>query len=185
MNAVSMEDSFKSEGSSDDADASRKGLGQENCVLAEEEETCFARGSAMANDAATAGAMTVLSSAVKNSCIADLKKSTGKVKELIHNQNVLRESIQQELTSLNENKLSDDIAEFVTELRTYHEKLKNIKKDIQCINDKVSKMKRKTSKLRSSKEKEEKQIQENKRKELELQQQLTAKPAAQLYDQGI
>ena len=123
-----------------------------------------------------------LKSAVTNNYIADVNKAKGRVEELIHNQEVLRESIQQEMTNLNEYKLTDDITEFVTELEIYHSKLKNMRRDIQYASDKVSKLKRRSTKLRVNKEKEERQIEENKRKELELQQELTAKPAAQSFD---
>ena len=119
-------------------------------------------------------------SGVKDDYLCSLIKGSEKVKELTHNQEVLRESIQQEMTNLNEYKLTDDITNFVGELRTYHSKLKNMKKDIQYINDKVSKLKRRSSKLRVNKEKEERQAEENKRKERELQHQLTAKPPPDL-----
>ena len=125
-------------------------------------------------------AVNKISSGVKDDYLCSLNKASEKVKELTHNQEVLRESIQQEMTNLNEYKLTDDITNFVGELRTYHTKLKNMKKDIQYINDKVSKMKRRASKLRVNREKEERQAEENKRKELELQQQLTAKPSPDL-----
>ena len=126
---------------------------------------------------ATREAIDKISSAIKSDYFGNLNKASGRVKELIHNQEVLQESIQQEMTNLNEYKLTEDITEFVTELRNYHSKLKSMKKDIQYINDKVSKMKRRATKLRTNREKEERQAEENKRKELELQQKLTAKPA--------
>ena len=118
-----------------------------------------------------------ISYAVKSNYLLSLNKASGRVKELIHNQEVLRESIQQEMTNLDEYKLTEDISGFVAELKDYHLKLKSMKRDIQYITDRVSKMKRRAAKLRANKEKEEKQVEENKRKQLEIQQQLTAKPA--------
>ena len=118
-----------------------------------------------------------ISSAVKSDYLLTLNKASGRVKELIHNQGVLHESIQQEMTNLDEYGLTEKINSFVTELKNYHSKLRSMKKDIQYINDRVSKMKRRAEKLRANKVKEEKQVEENKRKQRELQQQLTAKPA--------
>ncbi|XP_065058575.1 biogenesis of lysosome-related organelles complex 1 subunit 6-like [Rhopilema esculentum] len=123
-------------------------------------------------------ALLSLKSGIEKNYLADVYKAKSKVNELVHNQDVLRESIQQEMTNLNEYKLTEDITEFVNELKKYHFKLKNIGKDINYINEKVSKMKRQASKLKANKEKEEMQVEESKRKERELQRHLTAKPAA-------
>lgn len=177
-----MEEPFAGEAFTGETSLIGKSLGQDQSVVlvtstAEEEAKALFNPSQ--RDDATMGAFADISRAVKSNYIADLKKSASRVQELIHHQNVLRESIQQETTNFNEYRLTDDITEFVTELRNYHSKLKNMKKDIQYINDKVSKMKRRASKLRANKEKEERQIEENKRREQELQQQLTAKPAAE------
>eukprot|EP00112_Aurelia_sp_Birch-Aquarium-sp1_P012348 Seg2598.2 transcript_id=Seg2598.2/GoldUCD/mRNA.D3Y31 product="Biogenesis of lysosome-related organelles complex 1 subunit 6" protein_id=Seg2598.2/GoldUCD/D3Y31 len=128
-----------------------------------------------------AEAIKILASGVRKNDLADLEKAKTRVKELVHNQDVLRESIQQEITNLNEYKLTDDITAFVSELRLYHTKLLNAKKDIQYINEKVTKMNRRVGKLKANKEKQEQQAEERKRKELELQKHLTAKPATDSF----
>ena len=122
-----------------------------------------------------------LASGVRKNYLADLEKAKTRVKELVHNQDVLRESIQQEITNLNEYKLTEDITAFVNELRLYHSKLLNAKKGIQYINEKVGKMNRRVGKLKANKEKQEQQAEERKRKELELQEHLTAKPATHSF----
>lgn len=115
---------------------------------------------------------------IKADYLADMNQSKSRVRELVHNQDVLRESLQQEMTNLEEYKLTDDIAEFANSLKSYHSKLLNVKRDIQYVNDKVAKMKKKSVKLQIGKQKEELHKAHQKQKELEFQKQLTAKPAA-------
>eukprot|EP00794_Sanderia_malayensis_P007444 gene7444-8266_t len=126
-------------------------------------------------------AVELLASGIKSNYLADVNKAKGRVDELVHNQSVLRESIQQEMMNLDEYKLTEDVSQFMQDLRFYHSKLLNIKKDIHQVSDKVSKMKKKSMKLQIGKQKEELHKAQQKQKELELQKQLTAKPASSSF----
>lgn len=123
-----------------------------------------------------------LASGIKCNYLTDVEKAKSRVGELIHNQDVLRESIQQELYNIEEYKLTEDITRFTQDLRLYQAKLLNIKKDINNVTDKVSKMKKRAVKLQIGKQKEEVHKAKQKQKDLEFQKQLTAKPAAAALD---
>ena len=111
--------------------------------------------------------------------IPETEKAEAKVKEVIRSQDVVRESIQQELVQLEEYKLTDDIGKIFVDVKRYHAKLTNIKKDMHTLQDKSAKLKRKAQRLQIQKQKEELHKAHQKEKQLELEREITAKPAAE------
>lgn len=109
--------------------------------------------------------------------LPDLQRSKLALKELTQNQEVLLETLQQEISKFKECNSIIDINELFSEAKHYHNKLLNIRKEMMMLHDKTSKLKKRALKLQQKKQKEDLEREQQREKELEREKQLTAKPA--------
>lgn len=101
------------------------------------------------------------------------------VKEVIRNQNVLRDMAQNELTQLKENIMLADMVKTFDDVKLYHKKLMNMKKEMNSLSNRMEKVKTRAQKLQGRKEKELLQAAQEKERQRKYEKELTAKPAAQ------
>ncbi|XP_025021753.1 biogenesis of lysosome-related organelles complex 1 subunit 6 [Python bivittatus] len=109
--------------------------------------------------------------------LPDLQRSKLALKELTQNQEVLLETVQQEISKFKECNSILDINMLFSEAKYYHNKLVNIRKEMLLLHEKTSKLKRRALKLQQKRQKEELEREQQREKELEREKQLTAKPA--------
>uniref|UniRef100_A0A8C5SLI2 Biogenesis of lysosome-related organelles complex 1 subunit 6 n=1 Tax=Laticauda laticaudata TaxID=8630 RepID=A0A8C5SLI2_LATLA len=109
--------------------------------------------------------------------LPDLQQSKLALKELTQNQEVLLETVQQEISKFKECSSILDINMLFSEAKYYHNKLVNIRKEMLMLHEKTSKLKRRALKLQQKRQKEELEREQQREKELEREKQLTAKPA--------
>ncbi|XP_053128633.1 biogenesis of lysosome-related organelles complex 1 subunit 6 [Hemicordylus capensis] len=109
--------------------------------------------------------------------VPDLQRSKLALKELTQNQEVLLETLQQEISKFKECNSVLDINALFSEAKYYHAKLLNIRKEMMMLHDKTSKLKKRALKLQQKRQKEELEREQQREKELEREKQLTAKPA--------
>ncbi|KAM3828350.1 biogenesis of lysosome-related organelles complex 1 subunit 6 [Vipera latastei] len=109
--------------------------------------------------------------------LPDLQRSKLALKELTQNQEVLLETVQQEISKFKECNSVLDINMLFSEAKYYHNKLVNIRKEMLMLHEKTSKLKRRALKLQQKRQKEELDREQQREKDLEREKQLTAKPA--------
>ncbi|ETE64243.1 Pallidin, partial [Ophiophagus hannah] len=109
--------------------------------------------------------------------LPDLQRSKLALKELTQNQEVLLETVQQEISKFKECSSILDINMLFSEAKHYHNKLVNIRKEMLMLHEKTSKLKRRALKLQQKRQKGELEREQRREKELEREKQLTAKPA--------
>ncbi|XP_060611223.2 biogenesis of lysosome-related organelles complex 1 subunit 6 [Anolis sagrei] len=112
-----------------------------------------------------------------NHYVPDLQRSKLALKELTQNQEVLLETLQQEISKFKECNSVLDINVLFSEAKHYHNKLVNIRKEMMMLHEKTSKLKKRALKLQQKRQKEELEREQQREKELEREKQLTAKPA--------
>nr|XP_056721774.1 biogenesis of lysosome-related organelles complex 1 subunit 6 [Euleptes europaea] len=109
--------------------------------------------------------------------LPDLQRSKLALKELTQNQEVLLETLQQEISKFKECNSVLDINMLFSEAKYYHNKLVNVRKEMMMLHDKTSKLKKRALRLQQKRQKEELEREQQREKELEREKQLTAKPA--------
>ncbi|XP_044294675.1 biogenesis of lysosome-related organelles complex 1 subunit 6 [Varanus komodoensis] len=109
--------------------------------------------------------------------LPDLQRSKLALKELTQNQEVLLETLQQEISKFKECSSILDINVLFSEAKHYHNKLVNIRKEMMMLHEKTSKLKKRALKLQQKRQKEELEREQQREKELEREKQLTARPA--------
>lgn len=109
--------------------------------------------------------------------LPDLQRSKLALKELTQNQEVLLETLQQEISKFKECNSILDINELFSEAKHYHNKLLNIRREMMMLHDKTLKLKKRALKLQQKRQKEDLEREQQREKELEREKQLTAKPA--------
>ncbi|XP_054859082.1 biogenesis of lysosome-related organelles complex 1 subunit 6 [Eublepharis macularius] len=109
--------------------------------------------------------------------LPDLQRSKLALKELTQNQEVLLETLQQEISKFKECSSVLDINVLFSEAKFYHNKLVNVRKEMMMLHDKTSKLKKRALRLQQKRQKEELEREQQREKELEREKQLTAKPA--------
>ncbi|XP_062998428.1 biogenesis of lysosome-related organelles complex 1 subunit 6 isoform X1 [Elgaria multicarinata webbii] len=109
--------------------------------------------------------------------LPDLQRSKLALKELTQNQEVLLETLQQEISKFKECNSILDINMLFSEAKFYHNKLVNIRKEMMMLHEKTSKLKKRALKLQQKRQKEELEREQQREKELEREKQLTARPA--------
>ncbi|KAJ7311033.1 hypothetical protein JRQ81_006630 [Phrynocephalus forsythii] len=109
--------------------------------------------------------------------LPDLQRSKLSLKELTQNQEVLLDTLQQEISKFKECNSVLDINALFSEAKLYYSKLVNIRKEMMVLHEKTSKLKRRALKLQQKRQKEELEREQQHEKELEREKQLTAKPA--------
>lgn len=97
---------------------------------------------------------------------------------LRQNQGILIETMQQENAKFAECHAARNLLVMLSYVRTYHSKLTKIQHDMDVIEDRVVRLQRRATKLKSQKEKEERNKVEAQERQLELERQLTAKLAS-------
>ncbi|XP_038276275.1 biogenesis of lysosome-related organelles complex 1 subunit 6 isoform X2 [Dermochelys coriacea] len=95
----------------------------------------------------------------------------------LHNQVVLLDTLEQEISKFKECNSILDINALFSEAKHYHNKLVNIRKEMMMLHEKTSKLKKRALKLQQKRQKEELEREQQREKELEREKQLTAKPA--------
>ncbi|XP_061451616.1 biogenesis of lysosome-related organelles complex 1 subunit 6 isoform X2 [Rhineura floridana] len=109
--------------------------------------------------------------------VPDLQRSKLALKELTQNQEVLLETLQQEISKFKECNSVLYINELFSEAKYYHNKLVNIRKEMMMLHEKTSKLKKRALKLQQKRQKEELEREQQREKELEREKRLTARPA--------
>ncbi|XP_077173761.1 biogenesis of lysosome-related organelles complex 1 subunit 6 [Paroedura picta] len=109
--------------------------------------------------------------------LPDLQRSKLALKELTQNQEVLLETLQQEISKFKECNSVLDINMLFSEAKYYHNKLVNVRKEMLVLHDKTSKLKKRALRLQQKRQKEELEREQQREKELEREKQLMAKPA--------
>lgn len=107
--------------------------------------------------------------------LENLKERLG---ELTQNQGILIETMQQENAKFAECHSARNLLVMLSYVRTYHSKLTKIQHDMDVIEDRVVRLQKRAMKLKSQKEKEERNKVEAQERQLELERQLTAKLAS-------
>lgn len=102
-----------------------------------------------------------------------------KVSELLRNQNVLRDSTQNELTQLEECSMLNDILEKFDKVKLYSKKLVTMKRDMNNLTERAERTRIRAQKLQLQKEKEELETAKEKERQRKYEKELTAKPAAE------
>lgn len=109
--------------------------------------------------------------------LPDLQRSRDTLQELTQNQDVLLDTLEQEIGKFTECNSIIDLNALFTEAKVYHSKLVNIRRDMISLHDRTSKLKKRSLKLQQQKQKEALEREQQKEKELERERQLIAKPA--------
>lgn len=114
--------------------------------------------------------------------LPNLQKAKGSINEVLHNQEVLIETIQQENAKFDDSVATKKLTDTMITARQYHTKLVNLKKEMATLMDRSTKLKRRAVKLQQQKQKEELQRAQQKEREQEKERALTAKVAKQSKD---
>lgn len=109
--------------------------------------------------------------------LPNLQKAKGSLNEVLHNQEVLIETIQQENSKFTESAPMKELLQTMLEAKVYHSKLVNLKREMNALMDKSTKLKRKAVKLQQQKQKEELTRADQRERELERERMLMAKVA--------
>lgn len=107
--------------------------------------------------------------------LPNLQKAKGSLNEVLHNQEVLIETIQQENAKFTDSVAMKKLTDTMIKARQYHTKLVNLKKEMNNLMDRSTKLKRRAVKLQQQKQKEELQRQHQIEREQEKERALTAK----------
>ena len=108
----------------------------------------------------------------------DLTTVHGRVTELLRNQEVLQESTGNELTALGECTMLKDIGATFEQVKQYHKKLVNIKKEMAGLAERSQRVKVRAHKLQVLKQRDDLEAASEKEKQLKYEKELMAKPAA-------
>ncbi|XP_045214193.2 biogenesis of lysosome-related organelles complex 1 subunit 6-like [Mercenaria mercenaria] len=109
--------------------------------------------------------------------LPNLQKAKGSLNEVLHNQEVLIETVQQENSKFTESASMKQLIETMQEAKAYHGKLVNLKREMNSLMDKSTKLKRRAVKLQQEKQKEELRKAVQQEREQERERMLTAKVA--------
>lgn len=101
----------------------------------------------------------------------------GKTKEITKNQGILIETIQQENRKYSENKEIEEFTEMISVVQTYYAKLKKIKNEMDQLDERLGKLKKRSLKLKEKRQKKDQDEALKRERELALERELTAKPA--------
>ncbi|XP_047678109.1 biogenesis of lysosome-related organelles complex 1 subunit 6 isoform X2 [Tachysurus fulvidraco] len=109
--------------------------------------------------------------------LPDLQHSKDTLQELILNQDVLLDTLEQEITKFRECNSMIELNALFTEAKVYHSKLVNIRREMISLHDRTSKLKKRALKLQQQKQKEDLEREQQRERDLERERQLIAKPA--------
>lgn len=118
-----------------------------------------------------------LTNSVLEMFLPNLQKAKGSLNELLHNQEVLIETVQQENSKFSDSAAMKQLIQTMHDAKMYHSKLVNLKKEMNFLMDKSTKLKHRAVKLQQQKQKEELTRAAQQEKELERERMLTAKVA--------
>ncbi|KAM4602728.1 biogenesis of lysosome-related organelles complex 1 subunit 6 [Polymixia lowei] len=122
-------------------------------------------------------AVTKLTEGLLSHYLPDLQNSKQALQELTQNQEILLDTLDQEVTKFKECNALLDLNSLFTEAKVYHNKLVNIRKEMIMLHEKTTKLKKRSLKLQQQKQKEALEKEQQREKELERERQLIAKPA--------
>lgn len=120
-----------------------------------------------------------LTNGVLEMFLPNLQKAKGSLNELLHNQEVLIETVQQENSKFTDSASMKQLIQTMHEAKLYHGKLVNLKKEMNTLMDKSTKLKHRAVKLQQQKQKDELTRAAQHERELERERMLTAKVAKQ------
>ena len=100
-----------------------------------------------------------------------------KTKEITKNQGILIETIQQENRKYSENKDIEEFTKMISVVQSYYVKLKKIKNDMDHLDERLGKLKKRSVKLKEKRQKKDQDEAQKRQRELVLERELTAKPA--------
>ncbi|XP_052781792.1 adhesion G-protein coupled receptor G2-like [Mya arenaria] len=109
--------------------------------------------------------------------LPNLQKAKSSLNEVLHNQEVLIETIQQENAKFTESAAMQELRDTMLQAKSYHSKLVNLKREMNGLMDKSVKLKRRAVKLQQQKQKEDMSRVMQRERELEREQLLQAKVA--------
>ncbi|XP_060780280.1 biogenesis of lysosome-related organelles complex 1 subunit 6 isoform X1 [Neoarius graeffei] len=109
--------------------------------------------------------------------LPDLQRSRDALQELTQNQDVLLDTLEQEITKFRECNSLMELNALFTEAKVYHSKLVNMRREMISLHDRTSKLKKRALKLQQQKQKEALEREQQRERELERERQLIAKPA--------
>ncbi|KAK3570907.1 hypothetical protein QTP86_029444 [Hemibagrus guttatus] len=109
--------------------------------------------------------------------LPDLQRSRDTLQELTQNQDILLDTLEQEITKFRECNSMIHLNTLFTEAKVYHSKLVNIRREMISLHDRTSKLKKRALKLQQQKQKEALEREQQRERELERERQLIAKPA--------
>lgn len=118
-----------------------------------------------------------LSKGILNLYQEDVKPVQEHVKELVRNQEVLRDITQNEITQLNESIVIADITKTFETMKIYHKKLVTMKRDMNNLTTRIDKFKIRAQKLQLQKERQELETAQEIERQRKYEKELTAKPA--------
>ncbi|KAL4239410.1 biogenesis of lysosome-related organelles complex 1 subunit 6 [Mactra antiquata] len=116
--------------------------------------------------------------------LPNLQKAKGSLNELLHNQEVLIETVQQENSKFSDSTALKQMLELMQEAKRYHTKLVNLKREMNALTEKSAKLKRRAVKIQQQKQKEELTRADQIDRERERERMLTAKVAKPTKDQS-
>ncbi|XP_060591574.1 biogenesis of lysosome-related organelles complex 1 subunit 6-like [Ruditapes philippinarum] len=109
--------------------------------------------------------------------LPNLQKAKSSLNEVLHNQEVLIETVQQENSKFTDSDCMKKLIDTMQEAKHYHMKLVNLKREMNGLMDKSTKLKRRAVKLQQEKQREELRRAVQIEKEQERERMLTAKVA--------
>jgi len=118
-----------------------------------------------------------LSTGLLSLFLPNLQRAKGSLNEVLHNQEVLIETVTQENAKFTESAVMKDLMDTMREARTYHGKLLNMKKEMNFLMDKSTRLKKRAVKLQQQKHKEALDRAVQRDRELDREKLLTAKVA--------
>ncbi|XP_028402522.1 biogenesis of lysosome-related organelles complex 1 subunit 6-like [Dendronephthya gigantea] len=98
-----------------------------------------------------------------------------KTKEITKNQSILIETIEQENRKYSENKDIEELTKVIAVVQSYYTKLRKIKNDMDHLDDKLGKLKKRSLKLKEKRQKKDQDEAQRRERELVLERELTAK----------
>ncbi|XP_061180830.1 biogenesis of lysosome-related organelles complex 1 subunit 6-like [Saccostrea echinata] len=108
-------------------------------------------------------------------CLPPLQKSKSSLDDLMHNQQFLVESVQQENAKFTDCQDMEEISKTMAQAKKYHMKLINLKKEMNALSEKAAKLKRRAVKIQQQKQKEDLQKVHQREREQEREKMLEAK----------
>ncbi|XP_074660413.1 biogenesis of lysosome-related organelles complex 1 subunit 6-like [Tubulanus polymorphus] len=117
--------------------------------------------------------------------LPEAESNKQKLDELLLNQSVVLETLQQENAKFKECTTFNDIQQTMLKARVYYGKLCGLRREMNSLHDRTSKLRRRAVKLQQQRQKEFLQLEQKREKEMEREQQLMAKQARPVQRGGL